>query len=457
MVASKLEKYLHVKDKNEVVVSSWAVGYKPGIAKCSHCKCEVSYKAGKSALTHHSESSKHTNNATKPDDVAHQLTISESLSNSQKESKREDKLMDKVKEFEISLTRSLSNHNISMDFLDCIQEQLQKYCGDAEVVTRMKLHRRKGEVMLRHGIAKTYQDETVQLLCNCDGFSVGFDESEVNKKSQLEIMVKVATKGNGIELRHYRTLDLASATASKIVEALIAQFDKDGVDYKKKLITTMTDGCNTMQGNKTGVKKRLSDIIPQFIDLGSCNDHHLSNALKHGVTAFDTDIQQALVNIYMDIGGAKGKGLKKKKAFETVCGNIGLKPRPLKKFCTTRFRSIRDCIIPVLENWYGIVKYYSQVKKPTDRQKLLKAYFVDREWMSLLKMKFVIASARELIEGIDFFEKRAPLLHNAREKMETILRSQILKLHDETAVKEVDDIQEETIRKKVVPGYWKWM
>ena len=72
-------------------------------------------------------------------------------------------------------------------------------------------------------------------------------------------------------------------------------------------------------------------------------------------------------------------------------------------------------------------------------------------------MKFVIASARELIEGIDFFEKRAPLLHNAREKMETILRSQILKLHDETAVKEVDDIQEETIRKKVVPGYWKWM
>ena len=104
----------------------------------------------------------------KPDDVAHQLTISESLSNSQKESKREDKLMDKVKEFEISLTRSLSNHNISMDFLDCIQEQLQKYCGDAEVVTRMKLHRRKGEVMLRHGIAKTYQDETVQLLCNCN-------------------------------------------------------------------------------------------------------------------------------------------------------------------------------------------------------------------------------------------------------------------------------------------------
>ena len=255
MVASKLEKYLHVKDKNEVVVSSWAVGYKPGIAKCSHCKCEVSYKAGKSALTHHSESSKHTNNAPKPDDVAHQLTISESLSNLQKESKREDKLMDKVKEFEISLTRSLSNHNISMDFLDCIQEQLQKYCGDAKVVTRMKLHRRKGEVMLRHGIAKTYQDETVQLLCNCDGFSVGFNESEVNKKSQLEIMVKVATKGNGIELRHYRTLDLASATASKIVEALIAQFDKDGVDYKKKLITTMTDGCNTMQGNKTGVKK----------------------------------------------------------------------------------------------------------------------------------------------------------------------------------------------------------
>ena len=37
----------------------------------------------------------------------------------------------------------------------------------------------------------------------------------------------------------------------------------------------MTDGCNTMQGGKTGVKKQLTEKIPQFVDFGACNDHHI--------------------------------------------------------------------------------------------------------------------------------------------------------------------------------------
>ena len=96
------------------------------------------------------------------------------------------------------------------------------------------------------------------------------------------------------------------------------------------------------------------------------------------------------------------------------------------------------CITPVLFNWEGIVKYYATVKNPTERQLLLQAYFVDRE-MSLLSMNFIQAAIRELIEAIDYFEQRSFLLHEARRKIENLLRSQILKIHCEPAVKEVDD------------------
>ena len=108
-------------------------------------------------------------------------------------------------------------------------------------------------------------------------------------------------KDHGVKLRHYRTLDLYSATASNIVEALLSQFDSDGVDFMKKLLSTMTDDCNTMQGGKTGMKKQLSEKIPQFVDFGACNDHHICNALKYDVTAFDPDMEPALVNIYIDL------------------------------------------------------------------------------------------------------------------------------------------------------------
>ena len=52
--------------------------------------------------------------------------------------------------------------------------------------------------------------------------------------SELEILVRVATKEDGMQSRHYRTLDLYSSKANTIVTTLLEQFDADGIDYKKK-------------------------------------------------------------------------------------------------------------------------------------------------------------------------------------------------------------------------------
>ena len=172
------------------------------------------------------------------------------------------------------------------------------------VVERMKLGRRKTEVLVRQGVAPAYREETIRLLQNCYAFSVGFDESEINKTSEMEIMVRIATEYK-IDLRLYRTLDLFSATAQNIVDDLLSHFDEDGIDYKNRLLSSMTDGCNTMEGHLKGVKKLMMDKIPELINPGSCTDHHLSNAMKHAVEAFDPDIERALVNAYVDIGGAQ--------------------------------------------------------------------------------------------------------------------------------------------------------
>ena len=166
------------------------------------------------------------------------------------------------------------------------------------------------------------------------------------------------------------------------------------------------------------------------------------------VTAFDPDMQPALANIYIDLGGAKWKGVKKKKEFEAVCQFTGLKPVPFKRFVSARFHIIRLCLKPVLENWEGIQRYYSSLKKPNERQKLLKAYLVDREWMTFLKMKFVYGGIRELVEGIGYFEMRNSLAHEIRSKMESLLRSHILKFHIETAFNEVENDMMINIHKK---------
>ena len=74
--------------------------------------------------------------------------------------------------------------------------------------------------------------------------------------------------------------------------------------------------------------RNMSQYVSKCLkmDDGSCTDHHLSNAMKHAVHAFDPDIERALVNIYMDVGGAPGRELKREKHFEKVCLDIGLAP-----------------------------------------------------------------------------------------------------------------------------------
>ena len=56
-----------------------------------------------------------------------------------------------------------------------------------------------------------------------------------------------------------------------------------------------------------------------------------------------------------------------------------------------------------------------------------------------LKIKSFNSAIRELIEGIDHFEQRSLLAHEVRQKMEKILRSQVLKFHNENGVKTADD------------------
>ena len=301
MVASKLVNFLTAVDKYNVAVGSWAEETgRDGIARCKYCQSDVKFAAGRNELIKHSERQKHRDATPKDERQFKQISISKAIQKITEEEKEELEIKDRTREFEISMARALSYHNISADFIDCLQRQLKKHCGESIVVQRMRIGRSKCQVMQRMGISPTYRAETVEMMRGCDALSIGFDESEIDKISELEIMVRISSE-SGICLRHYRTLDLESGTAQGITDDLLSQMDGDGIDYKKKLLSAMTDGCNVMQGQHGGVKKMLSEKIPEFFDPGSCNDHHLSNAMKHAVNRFDSDIEKPLVNVYVDI------------------------------------------------------------------------------------------------------------------------------------------------------------
>ena len=78
----------------------------------------------------------------------------------------------------------------------------------------------------------------------------------------------------------------------------------------------------------------------------------------------------------------------------------------------------------------------------------LQAYFVERQDMTRLKLKFIYASTAGLDKAIDFFEMNKVQMHNAREKMENILYTQLKKCVQSKYLQHEDD--DEVVRKEGV-------
>ena len=415
-------------------VSDWAKQGGPSKANCSVCVRTINFRKGVGELFKHSESTIHIRNKSTFPSKSSQPTI-----NSFVDGMETDALKAKAKDLEIAIVTFLSRHGVSPKQAECLMKIMKKFAPDSEIIKKASLGREKARYLTVHGVGEAFGEETVKKLKNCDAFSVQIDESEVNKVSQLEIVAKIATRGEGIETRHFKCVDLEAGDAETITDTLIDAFEEDGIDYKAKLIDVGMDGCSTMQGCKSGVITRLVEKVPQLVSTGSCNSHNCSNAMQHSTQAFDPDMKSALVDLHQDIGGAKGRGLKKKKEFEAACISIGLSPEPIKRFVSTRFRTLRYCIKPVLHNYLGIVKYYQSVKKPTPRQKRLIAYFVDRCDLTRLRLKFIYAATDDLSRAIDHFEQKGAHIHTASDQMERILTTQYRKVLDESELSTLDD------------------
>ena len=447
---SKFSSFQDSIDDNGDVVSSWAEHVKN---KANHFRCRVcgssdnSFKRGLWSFNQHAKTDMHKNNMKKAEKYKKQLNIAESFKVSAGEDEAEKEFKKKVQNFEIDLNRRLIHHNVTLEFLPCIVDCLKTHLSGVDsqkIVEKVSLGVSKGRYVAKFGIAKTYFEETVEKLKTCDGFSVGFDESEINKLTELIILVVLADKNGGIELRHYRTVELAAKDAETITNTIVEQFEADQIPWKEKLVAPMTDGCNVMQGRSGGVKKLLSDRAPQVVDLGSCNDHHLGNAARYGCEEIkaseDYDNLPAMfIDLYYDLGAAPGKGNKRKLKFEQIAKQKGRKIKSFHKYGNTRFKGYQICIEPILFNWENLFEYYSiPVEKPHPRHTKLKTFFVDREFESLLKLEFVMASTRDIMEGISYFEERENKIHLARKKMENVLRLQLLKFIKSEKVENVD-------------------
>lgn len=157
-----------------------------------------------------------------------------------------------MRSLELYVVRSQSRLRISFEYVNCLQAPFKKHCQD-DLIQKMKLHCTKVTYLATNAIGNS-EEEAIDLFKQCPAFAIGFDESEVSKTSELEILVKIATRVNKIMLRQYKTINLECSNANAIINTIIETFEDDGISYESKCTGTISDGCNVNKGDhNTGI------------------------------------------------------------------------------------------------------------------------------------------------------------------------------------------------------------
>ena len=125
--------------------------------------------------------------------------------------KADDKILEQARDLEIILVSFLSRHGVPPKLSDYLTALLKKYIPDSQIVAKMNLGSTKARYLTLRGVGEHAELETIEKVKNCDAFSIGIDESEVNKISELEVMVKFSTEDGGIENKHLGCLEAGNA------------------------------------------------------------------------------------------------------------------------------------------------------------------------------------------------------------------------------------------------------
>jgi hypothetical protein len=156
----------------------------------------------------HSQGLKHQKNIPQTTNVRND-TILEMLERGMSEEIKKAEVSKTADDLVIKLVRYAAVHDQPFGSLECLVKILKDTVGDSEIIQAVKLSEPKARYVARFGIAMSYHEETFGLIKESYAISVGWDESEIMKRSEGEIVVKMAhPPEQGILTRHLVTKEL---------------------------------------------------------------------------------------------------------------------------------------------------------------------------------------------------------------------------------------------------------
>lgn len=166
----------------------------------------------------------------------------------------------------------------------------------SKVAEKMSLKESKTAYVIKDAIFPFLQNQLALDLANTE-FSIHIDEA--NKiRNHLGIVVRYMPSNSwDLIIQSFDIPAILNTNAETISSTTLDSFMALDIPTSN-LIAVMSDSCNTMRGQKSGVIKRLQDELPQLLDLGGCSLHYIHNSVRYAVDELDSDIEDIISDLF---------------------------------------------------------------------------------------------------------------------------------------------------------------
>ena len=182
--------------------------------------------------------------------------MKEAFENALGKRSEEDEKKKNVLNAQVKFTALVAHHNIPIKFNTCFSDTVRELFPDSETAKMWStqnygMRETKGDYFVSHGIAKFQQEELVAILRK-SFFSLNFDESSINKKTELDVNVSYVKKDRVVKT-NFRIVEMKGNTSAEdIVGAVFEALDTKFIP-RENIVSISTDGCSTMLGAVNGV------------------------------------------------------------------------------------------------------------------------------------------------------------------------------------------------------------
>ena len=346
-----------------------------------------------------------------------QLDIGKAIRNQEKITEKVNADKNQLLKSQILFTNLVHNHLLPSDFFTCFAKIAPKLFPDSNIAKLWSessegMRRTKGDYFLTHGLHPYIHNNLVEYL-RSNKFSLNFDESSVNKTSQLDLNVSFIKDSSTVK-QNLTSLSMEKGTsAEEIVNVVFGFLDSNVIPTSNVIIVT-TDGCSTMLGDDHGVQSLLRARIPHLPRWGGCTCHDLSNLFKAGVSKMNPN----LTNLYSQLHSyLVSTSLHRSQKYKEFCDEKGLETHSIPKFFEVRFRTIMNCAKWMEKDFWCLYLWFSKLAEDVKNgdhkditaaeEFILKNFSSDIIRVRLCNM-FVMDVGDHIIKLIDHFESEDP-------------------------------------------------